>query len=172
VSASACIAFVLFSTAASAQMLPGKWQYSSATQADGRVYFAFLPSNTLMSDGGEAGGYAPVLSVSCKAGDPQHWQLQFSLEDPLTSRGVLNVNITLDEVTTFDSQWVVTGDKRHARKVGVAEVSRLLGARKMKLQWNWGWSWLWLSDEAEFDLADLRTVVFTLAKSCSIPVPG
>lgn len=98
--------------------------------------------------------------------------MRLELEEPLTSRGMLTMSIKLDNASTFSSQWVVTGDRRTATKVGADDVAKLSGAHKMKMLWNWGWSWLWLSDEAEFNLADMRTVLFVLSKSCSVPLPA
>lgn len=165
------LGLIALAAPAGAQMLPGAWQYGTASQRDSRQYVASLRSSTLLPAGGDAEGYVPIFAVSCTEGDPQHWQLQLILEEPLTSRGMISMSVALDGRPAFDDQWVVTGNKRIATKVGAEHVARLAGARKLKLQWNWGWSWLWLSDEAVFDLADMRTVLFTLAKSCSVPVP-
>jgi hypothetical protein len=156
---------------ASAQLLPGAWQFGTVNQRDSRQYMASLRSANLLPGGVSGEGYAAIFSLACTEGDPQHWQQQLVLEEPLTSRGVISIGVKIDGRRGFGEQWVVTGEKRIATKVGAAEIARLAGAKRLKLSWNWGWSWLWLSDEATFELGDARTVIFTLAKSCSLPMP-
>lgn len=154
-----------------AQSLPGAWQLGTVNQRDNRQHLASLRSTSLLSGTDEEQPYAPIFTVSCLEGDPQHWQQQIMLEEPLTSRGFITMNLKLDDQPWIEEQWVVTGDRRTATKVGSREIARLSQGGRLKLQWNWGWSWLWLSDEAVFDLADMRTVLFTLATSCAVPVP-
>lgn len=163
------IAMLCLCTSAGAQSL-GNWQFGTANLRDGTQQMASLTASTMLS-GGTAGDYAPVLTLTCSEGDSEHWQLQFQLEEPLTSRGIITLWASYDGSDPVAQQWVVTGNKRTATLVNAQAVARLSRARSFKLQWNWGWSWLWLSDSAEFKLGDPHTVVFTLAKSCSIPLP-
>ncbi len=147
------------------------WQFGTANQRDSRQHMATLSARNLLAGGGTINDYAPLFSVSCVEGDRQHWQQQLILEEPLTSRGIITIWVRIDGDDVQEQQWVVTGNKRVATKVGVADLARLSRARRLELEWNWGWSWLWLSDKAVFELADMHTVLFELGKRCSVPTP-
>lgn len=148
----------------------GGWQIGSERLRDNQQQVASLTASNLLS-GGNDGEYTPILKLSCIDGDTEHWKLELQLEEPLTSRGIITLWASYDGGNAVGQQWVVTGNKRSATLVSRSEVVRLSSAKRLKLQWNWGWSWLWLSDSANFELGDARTVVFTLAKNCAIPLP-
>jgi hypothetical protein len=154
---------------ASAQGI-GAWDFSEAVIQGAATHSAAIRATGVISSGSTA-DYAPVYSITCTAGDPLHWKQQLQLDEPITSRGLITLAVTVDRKDARDEQWTVTGNKRIVSRFDVPAIAEIKTAQSLKLEWNWGWSWLWLSDKAKFDLQGVRSVVYTLAKKCGIAEP-
>ncbi len=162
----------LLSTACAAAQELGPWSFAQSATPDGAiVHSASLYSSTLIITGDESHGYPAIYSIACQAGDPGKWAQWLKLEDPLSSRGEIELIAKVDQKIPREENWLVADDKRLLARENTPDIAELRTAKTLQLAWNWGWSWLWLADEARFDLGEIRAVVFTLAKRCGIAEP-
>lgn len=147
----------------------GQWSFGQTKAANGVIiHMATLASSTLIAS---ATDYAALYTISCQTGEPMKWTQQLRLEDPVSSRGQIELVATIDRKLPREEFWIVAGNKRLLTRENLLDIAELRTANTLKLEWNWGWSWLWLSEEAHFELGDVGTVIFTLAKNCGIEEP-
>lgn len=150
----------------------GDWSFGQTTAKDGEItYFASIHTNNMISSGGGEADYAPLYSIGCHSGGTAHWVQRLELEDGVSGHGDIELIAIVDDKAPREENWQIGSRGRTLTRENTPDIAELRSAARLELSWNWGWSWMWISDEANVDLGEIGSVIFTLAKSCGIEEP-
>jgi hypothetical protein len=159
-----CLLAVLgFAVAAQAQT--GRWQ--SSRGADGAATVSLRSTNTL-STGNQSIEYHPVLAIACKSGQPSSWTQSVRIREATSGSGTVRVSVQVDG-SSRSEEWRLGSRNNSLSLDGREGISRLLGARRLHLEWRMGY--FSGRGEAVFSLAGIKEAVGKVAAACGIDPP-
>jgi len=150
----------------------GPWRLDQTRASDGSlIHSASIASAVKLDEEGEVEDEPVVLSISCRPSGEPRWNQVLRLNEPLSSSGETTVDVTIDDNAPIEQTWIVDEQKRSLSRPGAYDIASLRTAKTLKLTWSLGWTWLWLSEDATFELGEVRPVLYVLSKGCRVPQP-
>jgi hypothetical protein len=143
----------------------GRWQIRRG--GDGTATASLLSTNTL-STGNRSIEYHPVLTIGCKPGQPSSWTQSVRIREAASGSGTIQVAVRVDGRRSSEA-WTLGGRNSSLSRAGGEAVQRLLGARKLNLNWRVGY--FSGRGEAVFSIAGIKDAVTQIAAACGIDPP-
>jgi hypothetical protein len=144
---------------------PGNWRIA---QAPGGTSTASLLSTNTLSTGNRSIEYHPRLTIACRTGQASGWSQSVRVRDGLSGRGAVPVSVRLDGGETSET-WRLGGRNRSLTLDGKDGVTRLLRAKRLRLNWSNGF--FSGTGEAVFNLAGIKDAVTRIATRCGVDLP-
>jgi hypothetical protein len=133
------------------------------TSRDGLITASVVSIGTLSVGSSRVIEYHPTFSIGCRPTEAGSWSQSVQLRDPVAGDQLVDLSLRIDG-SVVSEQWALGFQKRSFQRDGKEGITRLLGAKQLKIAWRFGL--LAGRGEADFNLSGLQDAVARIGRMC------
>lgn len=130
---------------------------------DGLITASVISIGTLSVGSSRVIEYHPTFTIGCRPTEGDGWSQSVQLRDPVAGNQLVDLSLRIDG-NVVSEQWALGFQKRSFQREGKDGITRLLGAKRLKIVWRFGL--LAGRGEADFNLVGLEDAATRISRMC------